>query len=83
MSATLIDSLITLRAMNLPVLKARHYRKIHAVLTIVWALLAIPTMLWWQESVAWVVWMSLWANVSGHWACSQASRAEDNAPGDT
>lgn len=64
-------------------LKARHYKRIHAVLTWVWLLLAIPTVLWWRDSVSWVAAMSLYANVAGHWAAWQASRAEEHQPGDT
>lgn len=64
-------------------LKARHYRRLHAALTGLWLLLAIPTVLWWRDSVAWVALMSLYANVAGHWAAWQAARAEENGPGDT
>jgi hypothetical protein len=69
--------------MNLPTLEARHYRKLHAWLTIIWLLLGIPTMLWWSESLQWVVWMSLYAIVASHWACFQAARAEDENGGDS
>lgn len=47
-------------------------------MTGVWALLAIPTLLWWRESILWVAFMSLYANVASHWAAYQASRAEDS-----
>jgi hypothetical protein len=63
---------------KLPSLQARHYRKLHAALTIIWLLLGIPTMLWWSESISWVVWMSLYAIVASHWACYPAARSEDN-----
>jgi hypothetical protein len=69
--------------MKTPNLKAKDYRRIHAVLTVFWLLLGIPTLLWWKDSIAWVAWMSLYANVASHWAAWQASRAEDNGPGDT
>ncbi len=52
-------------------------RRIHAVLTVVWLGLAIPTMLWWKDSVPWVAWMSLYANFVGHWSAWQATRAEE------
>jgi len=48
-------------------------------MTGVWALLLIPTMLWWKESVLWVAIMSLYANVVGHWSAYQGSRAEMEA----
>lgn len=44
-----------------------------------WALLAVPTVLWWKESVLWVAIMSLYANVVGHWSAYQATRAEVEA----
>lgn len=54
-------------------------RKVHATLTLSWLLLGIPTMLWWKESIAWVAWMSLYANVASHWSAYQGARAEDSA----
>lgn len=52
---------------------------LHLVLTIVWASALIPTLLWWRESILWVAFMSLYANVVGHWSCYQAARAEKTA----
>lgn len=49
-------------------------RRFHYALTITWALLAIPTMLWWRDSVAWLTWISLYANVASHLAAWQAAR---------
>lgn len=62
-------------------LQARHLRHLHAILTLLWALLAVPTVMWWRNSVAWVAAMSLYANVAGHWAAWQAARAEEHADG--
>lgn len=56
-------------------------RRAHIVLTILWALAAIPTLLWWRDSILWVAFMSLWANVASHWAAYQASRAEESGTG--
>jgi hypothetical protein len=39
----------------------------------------IPSLIWWRESVPWLVIMSVWANVAGHWSSWQASRAERKA----
>lgn len=36
--------------------------KHHLYEGIFWALLTIPTMIWWQESVLWVALMSLYNN---------------------
>lgn len=58
---------------------ARRLQHVHAILTLVWAALAVPTLLWWRDSVFWVALMSLWANVAGHWAAWQAARAEDSS----
>jgi hypothetical protein len=51
----------------------------HAVLTVVWAALAVPTVLWWHDSVLWVGLISVYANVVGHASAWQASRAEKAA----
>jgi hypothetical protein len=51
---------------------------IHTSLTVLWALLAIPTLLWWRESVTWVALMSLWANIGSHWAAREAAKAKES-----
>lgn len=51
-------------------------RHAHAALTIVWLALAIPSVIWWQHSVPWLVAVSVYANVVGHASGWQASRAE-------
>lgn len=48
----------------------------HKWATIVWILLLIPSVLFWSEAIMWVVLMSVWANIAGHWSAYQASRAE-------
>lgn len=53
--------------------------RLHLALTITWALLAIPTLLWWRESILWVAFMSLYANVAAHWSAFQGTRAEREA----
>lgn len=42
-------------------------------------LAVVPTLLWWRESILWIAFMSLWANVVGHWSAYQAARAEEAA----
>lgn len=54
----------------------KHMVRVHMVMTWVWITLTIPTLLWWRESILWVLLMSLWANVSTHWGAWQAARAE-------
>lgn len=36
--------------------------------TITWTVLVLPSLLWWRHSIAWVVFMSVWANVAAHGA---------------
>jgi ABC-type bacteriocin/lantibiotic exporter with double-glycine peptidase domain len=51
---------------------------IHTVLTLVWVVLVLPTLFWWQESVMWVALMSLWANIASHWAAREAAKAKES-----
>lgn len=53
--------------------------RINLLMTAVWAILLVPTLIWWKQSVLWVALMSLYANVVGHWSAYQASRAEVEA----
>jgi hypothetical protein len=57
---------------------AKTWRHIHATLTLVWAALIVPTLLWWKDSILWVSLMSLWANIAAHFAAWQGSRAEES-----
>lgn len=52
---------------------------VHYVVAGVWALLIIPTLLVWKNSVLWVAAMSLYANFVGHLSAAKASRAEQEA----
>lgn len=63
--------------------QARLLSRAHLTLTVVWALLAIPTLLWWRNSILWVAFMSLYANVAAHWSAFQGTRAEREAEKDT
>jgi hypothetical protein len=53
--------------------------KMHKYLTFAWGLLAVPTILWWRESIFWVAFMSLYANLVGHWSAYTAAKAERQA----
>lgn len=44
-----------------------------------WALLLVPTLLWWRDSILWVSFMSLYANIASHWGAAQAAEAEEHA----
>ncbi|CAM5604491.1 hypothetical protein [Streptomyces coeruleorubidus] len=52
---------------------------LHYCMAAVWALLLIPTLIWWPNSVLWVAFMSLYANFVGHLSAAKASRAEQEA----
>lgn len=53
--------------------------RLHLAMMVAWALLVIPTLLWWRESILWVAFMSLYANFVGHFSAWDASRAEQKA----
>jgi hypothetical protein len=55
---------------------AKLLRWFHAAATVAWVLLAVPTMLWWRNSVPWIGFMSVYAIVVSHAGAWQASRAE-------
>lgn len=50
--------------------------RLHLALVFAWAALAVPTVLWWADSVLWVGLMSLWANAAAHWSAYQGACAE-------
>lgn len=49
----------------------------HKWATLVWVLLLFPSIFLWSEAILWVVLMSVWANIAGHWSAYQASRSEE------
>lgn len=49
--------------------------KMHVSLAIMWALLLIPTLIWWKESILWVATMSLYANFVGHLSSYEAAKS--------
>jgi hypothetical protein len=51
--------------------------RFHLSMMGVWSALAIPTVIWWRESLLWVAFMSLYANFVGHFSAWDAARAED------
>jgi hypothetical protein len=51
--------------------------RIHATLTITWCSLVVPTLLWWRQSILWVAFMSLYANIVGHWSSWEGARAAE------
>lgn len=44
--------------------------------TVVWVILVVPSWLWWKNSILWVIFISLWANIGTHFSAYIAARAE-------
>lgn len=42
-------------------------------------MLAAPSMIWWRDSIAYLVFVSVYAIVVSHWSAWQAARAEKTA----
>lgn len=58
---------------------AASFRRVHAAMTVVWAVLLVPSVVWWKHSLVWIVLMSCYANFAGHFAAYQGSRSEDES----
>lgn len=58
----------------------KYTMKLHLALMVMWIILIVPTLLWWKESILWVLMISIYANIVGHWGAFQAvkSEPEDN-----
>lgn len=56
------------------ILKGQRYY--HAVMMVVWALLVIPTLIWWKDSVLWVAFLSLYANFGAEFGAWHASTTQ-------
>jgi hypothetical protein len=48
----------------------------HLALLIGWVMLIPPSIIWWRESIVWVVFMSHYACIVGHWGGLEAARVE-------
>lgn len=53
-----------------------HAAIVHKWLTLVWVGLMIPSLTVWKDSLTWVIAMSVWANIAGHWGAYQAARTD-------
>lgn len=49
---------------------------LNLVLTVFWGLLVIPTLLWWQGSVLWLVFMAVYVICATHWSNHIAWKTE-------
>jgi len=51
-------------------------KRFHAMMTGLWMLLIVPGILFWRDSVPFLVGISIYANVAGHFSAWQGTRAE-------
>lgn len=49
---------------------------VHVALALVWAALVVPTLLWWRDSILWVLMISIYANIVGHLSAVEAARED-------
>lgn len=61
-----------LEAMNSP----QGHVKFNKYMLVVWAILLVPSLLWWQTSIVWLVFMSWYANTVGHWSGFTSAKTE-------
>lgn len=48
-------------------------RRVHQGLALLWVLLLVPAWMWWQESILFVIFASIYANAVGEWSAAEAS----------
>lgn len=54
-------------------------KRCHLVAAVMWVGLAIPSLIWWKDSVLWVILISIYANIVGHLYGYSAARADQAA----
>ena len=54
-------------------------KRCHLVAAVMWVILAIPSLIWWKNSVLWVILISIYANIVGHLSGYSAARADQSA----
>ncbi|HBQ3146908.1 TPA: hypothetical protein L7V81_002183 [Klebsiella pneumoniae] len=54
-------------------------KRCHLVAAVMWVGLAIPSLIWWKDSVLWVILISIYANIVGHLFGYSAARADQAA----
>ncbi len=54
-------------------------KRCHLVAAVMWVGLAIPSLIWWKDSVPWVILISIYANIVGHLSGYSAARADQAA----
>lgn len=51
--------------------------KVHLALTAIWAIASVPIVVFFSESVPFLVFISVYAVVTGHWSAYQSVRVEE------
>jgi hypothetical protein len=54
--------------------------RIHSVLILLWIGLTVPAVLFWKDSVPFLVFLSVYANIAGSVASWTAAKADTNSP---
>ncbi|EOV1277619.1 TPA: hypothetical protein RFM56_000310 [Klebsiella pneumoniae subsp. pneumoniae] len=54
-------------------------KRCHLVAAVMWVGLAIPSLIWWKDSVLWVILISIYANIVGHLSGYSVARADQAA----
>ena len=54
-------------------------KRCHLVAAIMWFVQDIPSVIWWKDSVLWVIIISIYANIVGHLSGYSAARADQAA----
>lgn len=47
-------------------------------MSILWALLALPTVLWWRESILWIALLSIYSNFISELGAFQSAKTREN-----
>jgi len=50
--------------------------RFNLIFTFLWIALTPPSILFWSQSILWVIVISLWANIVGHFSAYLAARSE-------
>lgn len=50
--------------------------RVQAAFTVLWIALVLPTITVWHNSILWVGFISIWANVISHWTAYEAAEVE-------
>lgn len=60
-------------------MSAAFWRRVHLAKVLLWALLLVPTVIWWRENIFWLIFMSWYAIFATEITAWQAARAEEGA----